>query len=86
MGAKEELHQLVDQLPFGRVETAKRVLAELCERPADGSRSPGHGAPTRPIEEILKELAAEIPQEEWERLPADLTDNLDHYLYGTPKR
>ena len=40
----------------------------------------------RPIEEIIRELAAEVPQAEWDRLPRDLTDNLDHYLYGTPKR
>jgi len=40
----------------------------------------------RPIEEILEELAKEVPQEEWDKLPDDLTDNLDHYLYGTPKR
>ncbi len=40
----------------------------------------------RPIEDILAELAAQVPQEDWERLPPDLTDNLDHYLYGTPKR
>ena len=42
--------------------------------------------PRRPIEEVLEELAAEVPDEEWEKLPADLTDQLDHYLYGTPKR
>jgi hypothetical protein len=40
----------------------------------------------RPIEEIIAELAAQVPQAEWDRLPDDLTDNLDHYLYGTPKR
>jgi hypothetical protein len=40
----------------------------------------------RPIEDILEELASEVPHSEWERLPADLTDNLDHYLYGTAKR
>jgi hypothetical protein len=38
-----------------------------------------------PIEDILSELASEIPEEEWEKLPSDLTDNLDYYLYGTPK-
>jgi hypothetical protein len=38
------------------------------------------------IEDILAELAGEVPQEEWARLPPDLTDNLDHYLYETPKR
>ncbi len=39
----------------------------------------------RPVEDILAELAQEVPQEEWDKLPADLTDHLDHYLYGTPK-
>ncbi len=40
----------------------------------------------RPVEEILVELAREVPEAEWDKLPADLTDNLDHDLYGTPKR
>lgn len=40
----------------------------------------------RPIEDLLKELAKEVPQEEWNRLPSDLNDNLDHYLYGVPKK
>jgi hypothetical protein len=40
----------------------------------------------RPIEDLLEELAKKIPQEEWDRLPSDLNDNLDHYLYGVPKR
>src|SRR5579872_6025402 len=34
----------------------------------------------RPIEEIIAELGAEVPQAEWDRLPRDLTDHLDHYL------
>lgn len=40
----------------------------------------------RPIEELLSDLAKEIPKEEWEKLPDDLNDNLDHYLYGVPKK
>ncbi|MBW1795998.1 MAG: hypothetical protein JRF30_10560 [Deltaproteobacteria bacterium] len=38
------------------------------------------------IEDMLEELAREIPQEEWDKLPSDLNDNLDHYLYGVPKQ
>ena len=38
------------------------------------------------IESVLVELAREVPASEWDRLPSDLTDNLDHYLYGTSKR
>jgi len=40
----------------------------------------------RPIEEVLRRLAKEVPQDEWDKLPRDLTDDLDHYVYGTPKR
>lgn len=40
----------------------------------------------RPIEDLLQELAKEVPNEEWEKLPSDLNDNLDHYLYGIPKQ
>ncbi len=39
----------------------------------------------RPIEDLLQELAGEVPNEEWENLPNDLTNNLDHYLYGVFK-
>ena len=40
----------------------------------------------RPIEEILAELGRDVPLDEWKKLPPDLTDNVDHYLYGTPKQ
>jgi hypothetical protein len=40
----------------------------------------------RPIHEVLAEIAAEIPAEELAKLPPDFTDQLDHYVYGTPKR
>ena len=40
----------------------------------------------RPIEDLLEELARDIPREEWEKLPSDLNENLDYYLYGEPKQ
>jgi hypothetical protein len=38
------------------------------------------------IEDVLAQIAAEVPASEWERLPIDLSEHLDHYIYGTPKR
>ncbi|MCH8164767.1 MAG: hypothetical protein IH889_04090, partial [Planctomycetes bacterium] len=38
------------------------------------------------IEDVLTEIAAEVPDSEWAKLPEDLTDQLDHYLYGTPRQ
>lgn len=35
-----------------------------------------------PIEDVLADLAGEIPAEEWERLPSDLTDRLDDHIHG----
>ena len=40
----------------------------------------------QPIEEILAKIAAEVPTEDWDALPADLTENLDFYLYGPSKK
>ena len=37
------------------------------------------------IEEKLRDSSADVPKAEWDRLPADLTEHLDHYIYGTPK-
>ncbi len=42
------------------------------------------GIPT--IEDEIAQIAAGVPAGAWERLPADLNDQLDHYLYGTPKQ
>jgi hypothetical protein len=40
----------------------------------------------RPIESILSELTGDISENEWDNLPGNLSENLDHYLYGTPKK
>jgi hypothetical protein len=39
----------------------------------------------RPIWEIAVEIGAEVPDEEWAKLPRDLSMNLDAYLYGEPE-
>ena len=38
----------------------------------------------RPDPEIDR-IWADVPDSEWEKLPADLSDQLDHYIYGLPK-
>lgn len=35
----------------------------------------------KPIWEIIKDISEEIPPEEWEKVPPDLSKNLDYYLY-----
>jgi Arc/MetJ-type ribon-helix-helix transcriptional regulator len=40
----------------------------------------------KPIWEVFQELSATVPDEVWDALPTDLSEQHDHYIYGTPKR
>jgi hypothetical protein len=40
----------------------------------------------RPIWEIIAERARTLPAEAFEGLPGDGASQIDHYLYGHPKR
>jgi hypothetical protein len=40
----------------------------------------------KPIWEEIIEASSRIPDEELEDLPTDLAANVDHYVYGLPKR
>ena len=42
--------------------------------------------PRRSLFEIWRELSTDIPEDEWEKIPSDASVNLDHYLYGAPKK
>jgi hypothetical protein len=39
----------------------------------------------RPLWELVVEIGAQVPDEEWAKVPSDLSKNVDHYLYGAPK-
>lgn len=70
-----------DFSPQGKLQRVSEVQ-ELRLQPA-GDRPFDAAAPA--IEDVLHDLARQVPQEDWGNLPGDLTDNLDHYLCGTPK-
>lgn len=39
----------------------------------------------RPIWEVVAEIGAQIPDEEWAKVPDDGSMNYKHYLYSVPK-
>ena len=53
------------------IEDAIRAIIE----PATGTNTPG-------VEAEIADIFEDIPVKDWESLPKDLTDRLDHYLYG----
>ncbi len=42
--------------------------------------------PKKTIWDKLDERLRNVPQEEFAEIPADASANLDHYLYGAPKK
>jgi hypothetical protein len=36
--------------------------------------------------EMIEEITKSVPEEAWEKMPADFSKNVDHYLYGTRKK
>ena len=73
----EKIHALPDN-------KQQEVLALVDEMLKEDERQPRRNV--RPIWEIITELSAQVPMEEWEKLPSDGAEQHDHYLYGSPKR
>jgi len=46
----------------------------------------GRGSSVPAIVQRIRGIAGRVPTEAWDSLPQDLIENLDHYVYGTPKR
>lgn len=40
----------------------------------------------KPIWEVIEEIGANVPAAEWDNVPTDGAQNLDHYLYGHEKK
>lgn len=70
-------------------EAASLLLQSLEQRQEAKGLAAAEEPPTKaekPIWEEIQELTADVPDEEWAKLPADLAEQHDHYIYGTPKR
>ena len=39
----------------------------------------------KPIWQVALEIGASVPEEEWAKIPTDVSKNIDYYLYGAPK-
>jgi hypothetical protein len=88
--AKEQLIQELDQTPDFVVQEVLdfllcikvRLQHKIREEQTDNSQqSPS----LPPFLQFVEEISAQVPREEWEKLPKDLSKNIDHYLYGSPK-
>lgn len=66
---------------FSAQGTLQRVIA-VDDLMLVRAEDPPFDAHAPAIEDVLSDLAKDVPEEEWDMLPSDLTDKLDDYLYG----
>jgi len=61
---------------------AETVLNRDLEEPANSATA----VPRRHISEVIREIWSDLPDDARALLPADGASQVDHYVYGVPKR
>jgi len=78
---------IAEQVRSGRYHSADEVVREglelLREREKVAQHSPSNG--TANFAAAFENIAKDVPDKDWDSVPADLSKNLDHYLYGGQK-
>jgi antitoxin (DNA-binding transcriptional repressor) of toxin-antitoxin stability system len=62
-----------------RVRAGDEVVIEHDARPVAVLRP---AAPAQSIDKVFAAIAADVPDEDWARVPTDLSKNRDHYLWA----
>ncbi len=83
-----ELERLIaEKLRHGRYKSADDLIREGLELLQEREKET-HAETSKNSAFLADQFAAiakDVPEEEWAQLPADLSKNLDHYLYGSEK-
>jgi hypothetical protein len=94
----EQMRQLRQELDSELAATAKQpagqgslgamrdAAAELDEAAEHAMKRREQATAPQSILDMVDELRKQVPPEEFAKLPADGAKQLDHYLYGSPKR
>ena len=71
----EKVVEKLNELPLERQQQILDFVEFLAEK----------HKPQKTIWEKIDEITKDVPDEVWDKLPADGAENHDFYLYGTPK-
>lgn len=89
MNAKDQLLNEIEHAPDAMVEEILDFCLFLKQRQQEKVEEPGLPKPTASgilnLLEGVNQIQAQVPAEQWDKLPHDGSINHDHYLYGTPK-
>lgn len=65
--------------------SAEEFVAQILDRELDAPALTAD-PPRRHISEVIRDRMSKLPDEAWADMPADALSEIDHYVYGLPKR
>ena len=74
---EEKVIEKLRALPLGQQREVLNFVEQLEQQAAQQPKT---------IWQEIREIVADVPDEVWEQIPRDGSENLDHYLYGAPKK
>ena len=78
---------IAEKVNSGRYQSADEVVREglglLQERENEARRPPSNGEVG--FTAAFEIISHDVPEKDWESVPADLSKNVDHHLYGSRK-
>jgi Arc/MetJ-type ribon-helix-helix transcriptional regulator len=82
---RPEVEALINQrLQSGAFKDAEDVILQALQ--ASPSKPAEQNGDPRPIWDVILDNMKDVPAEEFAKLPKDGASEVDHYLYGHPKR
>jgi aryl-alcohol dehydrogenase-like predicted oxidoreductase len=81
-----EMSRRLESLAARRGETPDTVALELLGERLEQEEQRAGADPLQSLLQLAREVRSAIPPEELARVPEDAGQELDHYLYGTPRR
>jgi hypothetical protein len=81
---EQELIEKLRTLPAEQQQKVLHFVEDLQHSHTSPETETGPAKMT--IWDKVKDIIEQIPAEAWEELPKDGSLNVDHYLYGSPKR
>ena len=80
-----ELRTVVDTNRLAPMNRAKLLTEDEFKHPLVDRVDPTAAEPMPAWQRILEHMK-QVPNEVFNRIPVDSSEQLDHYIYGTPKR
>jgi hypothetical protein len=79
---KKILRALGAKLGLGTPQVLRLAIRKLAEIEQVGRR---YVKGAVPVWQVAAELGEQVSEDTWANVPTDLSKNVDHYLYGSPK-